>query len=140
MRSDVPVLNLAGEDLSPDRSNVFFLYDFPKEWKHHQILEVFKDLGTVVIKWVREMEVRVVVEQKYVQDILDAMEVNEARHDKQYRICTDEQYRAKRGANGMSYHRMRHTMMMLIYSSIGSLDFVSRDLKRRHISSPVVQH
>jgi hypothetical protein len=99
MRGDPPVMRLDAEDTLPDRSNVFFMYDFPKEWKRSHVLDTFKDFNTLDIKWIGKTEVRVVVDRECVDEILDAIEHNETRPGRQYSICSDEQYRAKRGPN-----------------------------------------
>ena len=100
MRSDPPMMRLDAEDTLPDRRNVFFLYDFPKEWKRSHILDAFKDFNTLDMKWVGKTEVRVVVDRECVNDIMEAIEHNETRPGKQYSICSDEQYRAKRDSHG----------------------------------------
>jgi hypothetical protein len=95
------MMRLDADDVLPDRKNVFFLYDFPKEWKRSHVLDVFKNFDTINVKWIGDTEVRVVLDHECVEDMLDAIRQNEVRSDRQYSICTDEFYRTKRVLKGM---------------------------------------
>jgi len=49
--SDIPYMNLAGEDLKPERAHVFHV-QFPKEWKTQDLIHLFNPFGHVFISWV----------------------------------------------------------------------------------------
>jgi poly(A)-specific ribonuclease len=38
--ADIPYMNLAGEDLNPDRGHVFHV-TFPKDWKTSDVIAIF---------------------------------------------------------------------------------------------------
>jgi len=48
--ADIPYINLAGEDLKPERSHVFHI-TFPKEWKTPDIVHMFSSFGYVFVSW-----------------------------------------------------------------------------------------
>ncbi|XP_060064209.1 poly(A)-specific ribonuclease PARN-like isoform X2 [Ylistrum balloti] len=47
---DIPYLNLAGKDLTPNRDHVFHL-TFPKEWKTSDLIHLFSPFGGSQIFW-----------------------------------------------------------------------------------------
>ncbi|KAJ8986166.1 hypothetical protein NQ317_005640 [Molorchus minor] len=48
--TDNQFINLAGEDLNPNRDHVFYL-TFPKEWKNNNIVQLFSPFGNVQVSW-----------------------------------------------------------------------------------------
>eukprot|EP00096_Caligus_rogercresseyi_P014653 TRINITY_DN7169_c0_g1_i1.p1 TRINITY_DN7169_c0_g1~~TRINITY_DN7169_c0_g1_i1.p1 ORF type:complete len:562 (-),score=217.34 TRINITY_DN7169_c0_g1_i1:209-1894(-) len=61
--NDVPYLNLAGEDISPDRSHVFYV-TFPAIWKTCDLNSLFSSFGNVQINWLNENSAYVSLYQK----------------------------------------------------------------------------
>ncbi|XP_023224313.1 poly(A)-specific ribonuclease PARN-like isoform X2 [Centruroides sculpturatus] len=51
MSQDIPYFNLDGEDLMPDRYNVFHV-SFPREWNHCDLRELFFPFGHIQISWI----------------------------------------------------------------------------------------
>ncbi|KAI9093447.1 ribonuclease H-like domain-containing protein [Phlyctochytrium arcticum] len=51
LRTDMPHLNLTGEDETPEREHVFHLYDFPEETKSKDIYNEFQTFGNVGLNW-----------------------------------------------------------------------------------------
>ena len=50
---DLPYLNLAGADLSPNRDHVFFV-TFPRSWKSSDLRQLFSPFGQVMLSWVND--------------------------------------------------------------------------------------
>jgi poly(A)-specific ribonuclease len=50
---DIPYLNLAGEDVVPNRDHVFYV-TFPPEWKTTDLLQLFSPFGSVHITWLSD--------------------------------------------------------------------------------------
>jgi len=61
--NDIPYINLAGEDLVPDRSHVFHI-TFPKEWKSSDIIHLFTQFGYVFISWLDDTSALVALKEK----------------------------------------------------------------------------
>lgn len=61
--SDIPYMNLAGEDLLPDRNHVFYL-EIPKEWKTQDLVHLFSSFGYVSVTWVNDTSVFVALKEK----------------------------------------------------------------------------
>ncbi|KAJ3099323.1 hypothetical protein HDU96_010744, partial [Phlyctochytrium bullatum] len=53
MRSDSPFLNLAGDDDEPNRDNLVYLRDFPREWRTSDLQKHMGELfGYVHVRWI----------------------------------------------------------------------------------------
>lgn len=61
--ADIPYINLAGEDLMPDRSHVFHL-EFPPEWKTPDIVHLFSPFGNVTVIWINDFSAFVALRDK----------------------------------------------------------------------------
>jgi len=61
--ADIPYINLAGEDLTPDRSHVFHI-TFPAEWKTADIVHIFSSFGYVFISWIDDTSAFVSLKEK----------------------------------------------------------------------------
>ena len=59
---DVPYLNLAGDDLDPNRDHVFHL-QFPPEWKFSDITQLFSAFGPVQISWLGDTSAYVALKE-----------------------------------------------------------------------------
>ncbi|TRY79724.1 hypothetical protein TCAL_13099 [Tigriopus californicus] len=51
--ADIPYMNLAGEDISPNRDHVFHV-TFPSEWKTSDLVNLFSAFGNVQVSWLNE--------------------------------------------------------------------------------------
>ena len=63
MKSDIPYINLAAEDIVPDRSHVFHL-TFPAEWKTADIIHVFSPFCHVFVSWIDDTSAFVSLKEK----------------------------------------------------------------------------
>jgi len=61
--NDIPYINLAGDDLVPDRGHVFHI-TFPKEWKSSDIIHLFTQFGYVFISWLDDSSAFVSLKEK----------------------------------------------------------------------------
>ncbi|KAH6561307.1 hypothetical protein BASA50_003588 [Batrachochytrium salamandrivorans] len=64
MYSDMSFLDLNGKDSIPDRTNVFYLSDFPPSWKTSDIISRFKDIGFITVKWINETSCLIIVRDR----------------------------------------------------------------------------
>ena len=63
MKSDITYMNLAAEDIVPDRSHVFHL-TFPAEWKTADIIHVFSPFCHVFVSWIDDTSAFVSLKEK----------------------------------------------------------------------------
>ena len=63
MKSDIAYMNLAAEDIVPDRSHVFHL-TFPAEWKTADIVHVFSPFCHVFVSWIDDTSAFVSLKEK----------------------------------------------------------------------------
>jgi len=61
--ADIPYMNLAGEDLKPDRDHVFHI-SFPAEWKTADIVHLFSTFGYVFVSWIDDTSAYVSLKEK----------------------------------------------------------------------------
>jgi len=61
--ADIPYMNLAGEDLKPDRNHVFHI-TFPAEWKTADIVHLFSSFGYVFVSWLDDTSAFVSLKEK----------------------------------------------------------------------------
>ncbi|CAH0564741.1 unnamed protein product [Brassicogethes aeneus] len=86
--ADNQYINLQGNDLNPSRDHVFHL-TFPKEWKFHNITELFSPFGSVYISWIDETSAYVSLNKKEQSGVA----LNTLSQSDTYSIMT---YRARR--------------------------------------------
>lgn len=87
----IQFMNLGGNDVEPDRLNVFHL-TFPKEWKRDDIQKLFKDYNNLNISWINDTSAYIGVKKdqnKKVQKQL--MKANAV-----YKLQTYEEFRSSR--------------------------------------------
>ena len=63
MKSDISYVNLAAEDIIPDRSHVFHL-TFPAEWKTADIIHLFSSFCHVFVSWIDDTSAFVSLKEK----------------------------------------------------------------------------
>ena len=63
MKSDIQYINLAAEDIVPDRSHVFHL-TFPAEWKTADIIHLFSPFCHVFVSWIDDTSAFVSLKDK----------------------------------------------------------------------------
>eukprot|EP00092_Neocalanus_flemingeri_P106421 GFUD01136549.1.p1 GENE.GFUD01136549.1~~GFUD01136549.1.p1 ORF type:complete len:612 (+),score=182.67 GFUD01136549.1:44-1879(+) len=61
--ADIPYMNLAGEDLKPDRGHVFHI-TFPAEWKTADLVHLFSSFGYVFVSWLDDTSAFVSLKEK----------------------------------------------------------------------------
>lgn len=61
--SDIPYMNLSGEDLFPERNHVFHL-EIPKDWKTPDVVHLFSQFGGVNVSWINDSSVFVSLREK----------------------------------------------------------------------------
>lgn len=84
-------MNLAGEDLLPDRSHVFYL-EIPKEWKTQDLVHLFSSFGYVQVFWINDTSVFVALREKaFAVTVIKALQTNGS----QYTITTFDGYLKK---------------------------------------------
>jgi len=73
--ADIPYMNLAGEDLKPERSHVFHV-TFPEQWKTADLVHLFSAYGHVFVSWVDDTSAFVSLKEKemapQVKDIVNS--------------------------------------------------------------------
>ena len=78
MKSDIAYMNLAAEDIVPDRSHVFHM-TFPAEWKTADIIHVFSPFCHVFISWIDETSAFVSLKEKdWANQILPSLQTRAA--------------------------------------------------------------
>ena len=78
MKSDIAYMNLAAEDIVPDRSHVFHL-TFPAEWKTADIIHVFSPFCHVFISWIDDTSAFVSLKEKdWANQILPTLQTRAA--------------------------------------------------------------
>ena len=61
---DIPYMDLGGTDLKPSREHVFHLR-FPKEWKTHDLKQLFQErFGDVQVAWIDDTQAFVALRDK----------------------------------------------------------------------------
>ena len=61
---DIPYMDLGGADLKPSRDHVFHL-KFPKEWKTHDLKQLFQErFGDVQVAWIDDTQACVALRDK----------------------------------------------------------------------------
>ena len=74
MKSDIAYMNLAAEDIVPDRSHVFHL-TFPAEWKTADIIHVFSPFCHVFVSWLDDTSAFVSLKEKdWANQILSSLQ------------------------------------------------------------------
>jgi len=88
--ADIPYMNLAGEDLKPDRGHVFHI-TFPSEWRTSDIVHLFSPLGHVFVSWLDDTSAFVSLKEKEMAG--QALEVLKAGNSN-YKIQSYQSYAA----------------------------------------------
>lgn len=85
--ADIPYINLAGEDIVPDRKHVFHII-FPKEWKTNDIVHLFSEFGYVFVSWLDDTSAFVSLKEKELAcQVLSVLQSSSV-----YRIQTYDRY------------------------------------------------
>ncbi|XP_065558644.1 poly(A)-specific ribonuclease PARN-like isoform X2 [Artemia franciscana] len=92
MRSiDVKYMNIGGEELQTERSNVFYA-TFPRHWKSIDLISLFKPLGNVEIQWIDDVSALIAVMDRSKKDSVISM-VNKSSSADVISISTYSEYR-----------------------------------------------
>merc|ERR1719309_1271127 len=76
--SDIPYMNLGGEDYRPDREHVFHV-EIPKEWKTSDLVHLFSSYGGVNVFWVNDTSVFVSLKERtFSSSVLEDLKKNNA--------------------------------------------------------------
>jgi len=118
--ADIPYINLAGEDLKPDRGHVFHL-TFPPEWRTPDIVHLFSSLGHVFVSWLDDTSAFVSLKEKEMAvQVLD-----EVKSTTTFRIQSYQNYAASKLASSQNCG---------ITPTLEKLPFLASDAKKRPIS------
>lgn len=60
---DIPYMNIAGNDLQPERNHVFHV-TFPKEWKAADLYQLFMPFGNIQLSWINDNTAYVALHNK----------------------------------------------------------------------------
>lgn len=87
--SDIPYLDLAGDDVLPNRDHVFHV-TFPKEWKAPDLYQLFSPFGNVYITWLDDVSAFVSLYKKdQSATVMSAL----CKRDTRYKIMTYELFK-----------------------------------------------
>jgi len=85
--ADIPYMNLAGEDIKPDRSRLLHI-EFPPEWKRSDLNLLFSPFGKVFISWINDTSAFVSLpETTDISNILDVIQSSSL-----YKVVTYKRY------------------------------------------------
>jgi len=118
--ADIPYINLAGEDLKPERSHVFHL-TFPPEWRTPDIVHLFSSLGHVFVSWLDDTSAFVSLKEKEMAvQVLDVVKSTTT-----FRIQSYQTYAAAKIVSSQNCG---------ITPTLEKLPFLASDAKKRPIS------
>jgi len=92
--ADIPYMNLAGEDIKPDRNRVFHI-EFPSEWRRSDLNLLFSPFGKVYVSWINDTSAFVSLpEQTDPQNVLEVLQSSSL-----YRIVSFKRYQELKEAS-----------------------------------------
>ena len=111
--TDIPYLNLTGEDIDPPRGHVFYI-TFPAEWKTTDLLQLFSpSFGSVQVTWIDEVSAFISLKDhlenaKHVMSTLNCSSIYSILPYSQYKRYAREQ---TENQTPVSLTKERHTPM-----------------------------
>eukprot|EP00842_Homolaphlyctis_polyrhiza_P004026 jgi/Hompol1/4624/HPOL_003761-RA len=79
MRSDIAFLSIAGPDGN--------LYDFPASWKTSEILQRFKELGQMTVKWIGDTSCLLILRDRKMIPLAQSMAKPKNTKSKEYKLA-----------------------------------------------------
>jgi len=85
--ADIPYMNLAGEDVNPDRSHVFHI-QFPHNWKRTDLDLLFSPFGRIFVSWIDDASAFISISDRPDKEIV----LKQLQTSTTYKITTYKKY------------------------------------------------
>ncbi|GAB6021420.1 Poly(A)-specific ribonuclease pnldc1 [Chamberlinius hualienensis] len=102
---DIPYMNLADEDVKPNRDHVFHVR-FPKDWKTSDLIQLFSPFGHVYVAWINDTSAFISLTRKdQAVLVMRTLTQSDTYHVKRYCQFAAEQQRKNSSNKNNSYEK-----------------------------------